>query len=259
MSIPSNGITPEVIRGVMTPYLLSLDLLHATFATLPAPPPGATTAWRRARVTRLAAEIVAPMPANADQARISAQLLIFRELADTFAKAARAPGQTPEQMCRLGRTASGLMRTAIELDRALARHQQKPAPYFGTLDDHEVDLAEVDAMWGGDPSQPAEPPPASPPRQPPRDATPPPTQPDPAPTLTDPQPAPSPLLPAQPAQSRDPKSPDPTTQPGEPPAPPRTRPAGADWMIEHLDQGPGYTREVLRRRTPADPAREPAE
>src|SRR5580658_2837846 len=79
MSIPSNGITPEVIRGVMTPYLLSLDLLHATFATLPAPPPGATPAWRRARVTRLAAEIVAPMPANADQARISAQSLIFRE------------------------------------------------------------------------------------------------------------------------------------------------------------------------------------
>src|SRR5580693_3404456 len=109
MSIPSNGITPEVIRDSMTPYLLSLDLLHATFATLPAPPPGATPAWRRTRVTRLAAEIVAPMPANADQARISAQLLIFRELANTFAKASHAPGQTAEQMCRMARTANGLM------------------------------------------------------------------------------------------------------------------------------------------------------
>ena len=91
MSIPSNGITPEVIRESMTPYLLSQDLLHATFAALPAPPPGATPAWRRARVTRLAAEIVAPMPANADQACISAQSLIFRELANTFAKASQAP------------------------------------------------------------------------------------------------------------------------------------------------------------------------
>ena len=138
MSIPSNGITPEVIRGVMAPYLLSQDLLHATFATLPAPPPGAPKTWRRARVTRLAAEIVAPMPANADQARISAERLIFRELAHTFAEASRAPNLPPEQMCRLGRTASGLMRTAIELDRSLARHQQKPAPFFGTVDEHEV-------------------------------------------------------------------------------------------------------------------------
>jgi len=92
MSPPSNGITPEVIRGVMRPYHLSQDLLHATFAAIPAPPPDATPAWRRARVTRLAAEIVAPMPANAEQARISAQLLIARELANTFAKAAQAPG-----------------------------------------------------------------------------------------------------------------------------------------------------------------------
>jgi hypothetical protein len=246
----------------MAPYLLSLDLLHATFAAIPAPPPDATPAWRRARVTRLTAEIVAPMPANADQARISAQVLIFRELADTSAKAAQAPGQTAEQMCRLARTANGLMRTAIELRRSLARLQQKPAPFFGTVDDHEVDLPAVDARWGNHaaqpprqppgqpPAQPIEPPLASPPDHPPRDATPPQTQPDPAPTIPDPRPAPPSQLQAQPDQS-----PDPTT----PPAPPSTRPAGAHWMIEHLDQGPGYTREVPRRRTAADPLPEPAE
>jgi hypothetical protein len=251
MSIPSNGITPEVISGVMPPYHLSLDLLHATFAALPAPPRGATPAWRRARVTRLAAEIVAPMPANANQARISAQHLIFRELADTFAKASQAPGLTPGQMSGLARTASGLARTAIELDRSLACHQQKPMPIFGNLDEQEVDIAAVDAMWGG---QPAEPPPASPPPQPPRDATPPPTQTDPSPAIPDPQPAPPPQLQAQRGQS-----PDPATQPDQPPTTPRTRPAGANWMIEQLDEGPGYTREVLRHRTAADPVREPAE
>jgi hypothetical protein len=250
MSIPSNGITPEVIRECMPPYLLSQDLLHATFAALPAPPPNAAPAWRRARVTRLAAEIVAPMPANAEQACISAQFLIFRELSNTFAKASQAPGHIADQMCRLGRTASGLMRTAIELRRSLARLQQKPAPFFGTVDDHEVDLAAVDAMWG---NHAAEPPPAAPPDQPPPDLTPPPPRPDPTPAIPDPQPAPPPQPQAQPA-----RSPDPTTHPGEPPAPPRTGPAGANWTFEQLDQGPGYTRVVLRRRTAADPLPEPA-
>ena len=60
------------------------------------------------------------------------------------------------------------------------------------------------------------------------------------------------------------QSPDPATQPGEPPAgeppaPPRTRPAGPDWVFERLDQGLGYSREVLRRRTAADPLPDPAE
>jgi hypothetical protein len=244
MSIPSNGITPEVIRGVMLPYHLSLDLLHATFAALPAPPPDATPAWRRARVTRLAAEIVAPMPANADQARISAQPLIARELADTFAKAARAPDLTTEQMCRLGRTASGLMRTAIELDRSLARHQQKPAPFFGTVDEQEVDLAAIDAMWGGHPAQPAEPPPASPPREPPRDATPPLTQADPAP------PIPTPPTPV------DRTAPDPQSQPDLPPQPDHA--AGTpEWSITKLDEGPGWSREVLRHRSSPVPSAVP--
>jgi outer membrane biosynthesis protein TonB len=180
------------------------------------------------------------MPANADQARIAAQLLIFRELSDTFAKAAQAAGLPFEHMCRLGRTASGLARTAIELDRSLARHQQNPAPIFGTVDDHGVDLAAVDAMWGGHPGQLAEPPPASPPRQPPRDATPPPTEPDPAPTN------PSPPTP----ETRTAPSPHP--QPDQPPQPDHA--GGArEWTITKLDEGPGWSREGLRHRS--SPAR----
>jgi hypothetical protein len=210
MSIPSNGITPEVIRESMAPYLLSLDLLHATFAAIPAPPPDATPAWRRARVTRLTAEIVAPMPANADQARISAQVLIFRELADTSAKAAQAPGQTAEQMCRLARTANGLMRTAIELRRSLARLQQKPAPFFGTVDDHEVDLPAVDARWGNHAAQPPRQPPPNPSNhRPPRPRT--------SRRATPPGRRPSPIQPGQspPRQTRRP-----TPRPARTPSPP---------------------------------------
>ena len=66
MSQSSNGIAPEVIRGVMPPCQLGLDLLQAIFTAIPAPPPDATTAWRHARNTRLTQEISALMPANAN-------------------------------------------------------------------------------------------------------------------------------------------------------------------------------------------------
>jgi hypothetical protein len=52
MTIPSNGITADVIRDLMPPYHLSADLLAATFITLPPrrppmpPRPGGTRASR---------------------------------------------------------------------------------------------------------------------------------------------------------------------------------------------------------------------
>jgi hypothetical protein len=56
MTPPSSGITADVIREVMPPYHLSRDLLEATLAALPPPPPGASAAWRQARLTRLAGQ-----------------------------------------------------------------------------------------------------------------------------------------------------------------------------------------------------------
>ena len=101
MSIQSNGITPEVIRGVMPPYHLSTDLLEGAFRAPAAPPADATTAWRHARITRLVREIGGLMPADAPQARIAAQIVIVREaMDDTFAQS-YAPGLTVEQICRL--------------------------------------------------------------------------------------------------------------------------------------------------------------
>src|SRR5258708_4207740 len=117
MSQPSNGITAEVIRGVMPPYHLSADLLQATFAALPRPPQDASTAWRQARITRYIEEIAPPKPADAEQARLAAQILIVRELADTITTKAHAPDATIEQVCRLARTTVALLRTAVALDR----------------------------------------------------------------------------------------------------------------------------------------------
>ncbi|HLB98379.1 MAG TPA: hypothetical protein VJK90_11980, partial [Acetobacteraceae bacterium] len=147
MAQPSNGITPEVIRGVMPPYELSPDLLQATFAAIPRPPPDATPAWRHARIARLTQEISALMPANAAQARIAAQILIYRELADAAATQAHASGTDIPLMCRLARAAATLVQTATSLDRSLIRRQQNPAPFFGTVLSDAVDIPEVDATW----------------------------------------------------------------------------------------------------------------
>ncbi len=51
MPVPSNGITADVIRGVMPPYRLSANLLGATLTALPPPKPGASATWRQARLT----------------------------------------------------------------------------------------------------------------------------------------------------------------------------------------------------------------
>jgi hypothetical protein len=148
MTLPSSGITANVIREMMPPYHLSPDLLEATLAALPPPPPGASAAWRQARITRLMQEISTLMPANAAQARLASEILIVRELADAIAARAYAPDLTVPQMCRVGRTSAELGRTATGMVRTLERSQQMPAPFFGTVLADGVDIAAVDAGWG---------------------------------------------------------------------------------------------------------------
>jgi len=231
VSQPSNGITPEVIRQVMPPYQLSPDLLQATLAAIPRPPPDATQAWRHARIARLTQEISALMPANAAQARIAAQVLIYRELGGTLATQAQASGTDLPLMCRLARTAATLTQTAMMLERSLTRHQQKPAPFFGTVLADQVDIPALDATWRSNPDQPQAAPDAAVRRalDPPNPTPPaPPTPPTAAPTPTQPQPARPP-------------------HPAAPPAPDAA--ATPEWTRTVLDQGPGWTREVLRHRS----------
>jgi hypothetical protein len=149
MTPPTNGITPEVIREMMPPYQLSADLLAAAFASIPPPPPDATQAWRQERAARLVQEIAGLMPADAPQARIAAQILIVREATDdTFARV-NTPGLTLEEVCRLRRIGGALTVSAAVLERLLARHQQKPVPFFGTVLADGIDVAALAAGWGG--------------------------------------------------------------------------------------------------------------
>ena len=243
MSQPSNGITPEVIRDSMPPYELSPDLLNATFAAIPRPPPDATTEWSHARLARLTQEISTLMPANAAQARIAAQILIMRELADTAATIAHTPGVTVAEFCRLARSAAALAQTAATLGRSLTQYQQKSAPFFGTVLSDAVDISAVDAIWRSNPDQPPAAPKAAVRRPPdPPNSSPParPTPPSAAITPTEPQPQPDP--PPHPATAPAPDAPAPDAA-ATPDA------ATPEWTRTPLDSGPGWSREVLRHRS----------
>src|SRR5665213_2608828 len=146
MSLGSAGITANVFQEMMPQYHLSADLLDGTLKALPPPPPDAPETWRLARITRLISEITTLLPADAAQARLAAQIVVVRELADTMANRAYMPDVTVEQMCRLGRTSAELVRTAALLERTLARRQMKPTPFFGSVAADEVDIAALDAV-----------------------------------------------------------------------------------------------------------------
>jgi len=272
MAIPSNGITAAVIRDIMPPYHLSTDLLEGTFAALPPPPADASPAWRQARIIRLTQEITALKPADAGQARMAAGILILREAADSVIARAYAPGVTIERMCRISRSAAELVRTAGTMGRALERSQQQPVPFYGTVVEEEVDLAAVDRVWcggtaaaGGAGSRAsagagavqreaaAKVGPASAGEAAPAggvDPAPTADPPDAAPLAVDPVPS-AVVLPmprsadrkAMQARARRDRSAEPAAGPG------RETNAAPGWTTTRLDQGPGWSLEVVRPRS----------
>jgi len=295
MSTATTGITAEVIRDIMPPYHLSLDLVNATFAALPAAPPEATTAWRHERIARLIEEISTLMPANARQARTAAQIVILQELADSIAADAHAPNVTAPIKHRAGRVSAELARTAAGLERLLERKQQKPAPFFGTMLADEIDIAAVDAAWisrtvAADTTPPDATPDVTPapvpgPRpepdsanatnatapalanttapaapvapEPPAD---PPTEPpaDASPTADVPRAAADEPATEAPAQRQPAQQPNPPPRSADAAAIPKTDARStAEGVVTRLGQGHGWTLEVVRPRTPAAPSDDP--
>jgi hypothetical protein len=144
---PANGITAEVIRDCMKPYGFSPDLLEDFVASLPPPPPEASTAWRHRHLTRLVQEVAIFMPADDAQARLATEVVGLRELAGVLRRRAADPGVPTGELCRLGRTAADMMRAAITGERQLDRRQHLPAPFFGTLLSDPVSIGALDTVW----------------------------------------------------------------------------------------------------------------
>src|ERR1700722_20334820 len=146
MRPPSNGITADVIRDCMKPYGFNPDLLEDTVDTLPPPPEGASPAWRHRRLTRLVQEMAIFMPADDAQARLAGPVIVLRELAGTLERRALLAGTSVAEMCRLSRCAMDVTRTAFGAERALARRQKGPAPFYGTWLSDPVDIGALDAV-----------------------------------------------------------------------------------------------------------------
>jgi hypothetical protein len=252
MSTPSNGITAEVIRGVMPHYHLNTDLLGETLRVLPPPPPNASTPWRHARITRLVQEIGGLMPADAPQARIAAQLVIVREIADDTFHRSNAPGLTIAQLCQLRRIGDNLARTALNVERTLTRRQSKPALFFGTVEADAVDIAALDAGWHNEPGdeRPAGPDPTAPPPngQPAPAPHPPPAHQAPRAHGVTPNPPPAPPTAAPPTRDA---APSPTAMPLGATASPTSPPP-------RPDPQPGHTRDTPRPPTSREAAGETA-
>ena len=87
------------------------------------------------------------MPADA------AQIVVVRAPADDLVCRCYVPELTVEQVCRLSRTASELVRTVALLDRTLTRRQKQPAPFFATVEAEGVDIAALDAVRCNNPEQ----------------------------------------------------------------------------------------------------------
>jgi hypothetical protein len=249
MSHASDGFAFRTVQEAMPEYRLSPDLLDGLLTSLPPPPADATTAWRHARLTRVLQELAALHPLDAAQARIAAQIVVAQFLADDTSERSCAPGLTVEQVCRLRRTARELMDAAGRLERTLARRQARVAPFWAPQLAEGFDIAALDAVWCQDAR--VDRPGASPVQQPAiglrqggeevPDATlapvgetapvevvgPEPTadQPDAAPPGADAEP--SPAVPPMPALSG----------------------ATSGSVVTRLDQGPGWTLEVVRPAT----------
>jgi hypothetical protein len=153
MSFTSAGITHRVIQEAMPEFHIGQDLLDGVLTAIPSPPAEASVAWRHARLTRIIEEIAAFNPFDAVQARLASEIVMTQFLAEDTGKRSCAPDLTVEQVCRLRRTTTELMRTGERLERALERRQARAVPWRDAPATDGFDLGALDAVWRDDPAR----------------------------------------------------------------------------------------------------------
>jgi hypothetical protein len=231
MSTPSSGITLRTIQEAMPEYYIDTDLVDGVLTAMPPPPPGASAAWRRARLTRIIEEVAARVPMDAAQGHLAGQLVVVEFLADDMLGRITTPGLAMAERRLAIRTADDLLRSVARLERTLERRQERVMPFrdVGAVDG--FDLAALDGVWcRGVPAAAAEPvaPPAAP-----------------GPEAGEPEagPAPETPEPARPQAERDAAVIGQATGAGGP-----DRRAGVGRAGVTVEQGDGWTLEVWPAR-----------
>jgi hypothetical protein len=148
MADPSNGITFRTIQEAMPEYHIEADLLGGVLTAMPPPPPDASPAWRRARLTRIIEEVAARVPMDAAQGHLAGQLVVVQFLADDMLGRITAPGLPLAERRQVTRTADDLLRSVVRLERALERRQTRVLPFRDVGAVGGFDLDALDGVWG---------------------------------------------------------------------------------------------------------------
>ncbi len=147
MSDPSTGITLRTIQEAMPEYHIATDLLDGVLTAMPPPPPDASPAWRRARLTRVIEEVAARVPMDAAQGHLAGQLVVVQFLADDMVGRITAPGLALAERRLVSRTADDLLRSVVRLERALERRQARVMPFRDVGAVAGFDLDALDGVW----------------------------------------------------------------------------------------------------------------
>jgi hypothetical protein len=147
MSAPSNGITFRTIQEAMPEYRIDADLLGGVLAAMPPPPPDASPAWRRARLTRVIEEVAARVPMDAAQGHLAGQIVVVQFLADDTLGGLTTPGLPLAERRLATRTADDLLRSVVRLERALERRQTRVMPFRDVGAVGGFDLDALDGVW----------------------------------------------------------------------------------------------------------------
>ncbi len=147
MPTPTSGITFRTIQEAMPEYHLSQDLLHGVLTAMAPPPPDASAAWRKARLTRIIEEIAARVPMDPAQGHLAGQLVLVQFLADEMMQRLMTPDLPLAERRLTARTTDDLLRSVVRLERALERRQARVLPFrdVGAVDG--FDLAALDGLW----------------------------------------------------------------------------------------------------------------
>jgi hypothetical protein len=131
----------------MPEYHIEADLLGGVLTAMPPPPPDASPAWRRARLTRIIEEVAARVPMDAAQGHLAGQLVVVQFLADDMLGRITAPGLPLAERRLVTRTADDLLRSVVRLERALERRQTRVLPFRDVGAVGGFDLDALDGVW----------------------------------------------------------------------------------------------------------------
>jgi hypothetical protein len=140
----------KTTRSVPDPrpdHQIDRALLDSVIATLPPPWPGASVAWRYARLRRVINEIAAFSPFNVMDAMAAGRLVTYRHTAAALMRDSLSHTVPPPIAARMRLMEAQMLRAARQLERTLQRRPPRALPPNSLPASDAFDLAVLDEIW----------------------------------------------------------------------------------------------------------------